>query len=200
MLRRLPGGGQEWDQLFEQFRRSIFRFETLQHYDVSVEREPLRRFLLGEAKPYPLYPRRRWWEGMNRDAAAAGKKVERVRVLVEPLTDYDRYEVSWPYFDNVRAGEDIRVITVSEGEWPAGLPGYGHDFYLFDSAQLALMHYDHQGRFLAVDLLDDPGPLQLATGWRDRALEAAVPYSEYLRTHQELIPTLASEHEEALGL
>lgn len=200
MLRRLPGGGQEWDQLFERFHDSIFRFETLQHYDVSVEREPLRRFLSGEAKPYPLYPRRRWWEGVNRDAVAAGKKVERVRVLVEPLTDYDRYEVSWPYFDNVRAGEDIRVIAVAAGEWPVGLPGYGHDFYLFDSAQLALMHYDHRGRFLAVDLLDDPEAIELATGWRERALEAAMPYPEYLRRHQELIPTLASEHEEALGL
>jgi hypothetical protein len=199
MVRRLPGGGPEWDELFERFRHSIFRFETLQHYDVPVEREPLRRFLSGEAKPYPLYPRRRWWEGMNREAKAAGQKVERVRVLVEPLTDYDRYEVSWPYFDNVRAGEDIRIIAVGEGDWPAGLPGYGYDFYLFDSEQLALMHYDHRGRFLAVDLLDDPQAVELATGWRDRAHKAAVPYWDYLSIHRELVPTLASEHEEALG-
>ena len=69
--------------------------------------------------------------------------MQRVHVVVEPLTAYLRYELAWSY--TPEAGEDIRIIPVQTGQWPAGLPGLGGDFWLFDSARLLRMHYDPAG-------------------------------------------------------
>ena len=45
--------------------------------------------------------------------------MQRVHVVTEPLSDYIRFELTG-YAPNVEAGEDVRVISVREGEpWPA---------------------------------------------------------------------------------
>jgi len=35
--------------------------------------------------------------------------------VVEPLTDYLRYELGWSYPPNVKAGEDIRILPAEAG-------------------------------------------------------------------------------------
>lgn len=65
---------------------------------------------------------------------------------------------SWagPTRITLQSGEDVRIIPVHLGEWPADLQGHGYDSWLFDSWRLAAMHYDHEGRFVAIDLVADP--------------------------------------------
>ncbi|MGH3937593.1 MAG: DUF6879 family protein [Pseudonocardiaceae bacterium] len=55
--------------------------------------------------------------------ARAGKAVQRVQVVLEPLTDYLRFELTWGYEPNVAAGEDVRIIPVGQGgSWPDDVP------------------------------------------------------------------------------
>ena len=178
MGRYLKRGGAEYAALFDGFEHVAFRLETLQHYQDAGEDEPLRRFLAGGERPDD--PDRDRWAARVRTAVAAGKIMQRVHVVVEPLTAYLHYELAWSY--TPEAGEDIRIIPVEAGQWPAGLPGSGGDFWLFDSARLLQMHYDPAGRLTATELVDDPSRIAQACRWRDAALSAGVPLPDYLRS------------------
>jgi hypothetical protein len=174
----VPGGAEYW-ALFDGFEHTAYRLETLQEYRVDGEAEPLRQFLAGETPPHT--PGKERWLGRIRSAVAAGRVMQRVHIVTEPLSDYLRYELGWSYAPNVVAGEDIRIIPVAAGEWPPDLPR--HDYWLFDSRTLARMQYD-QGRLMAAELVTDPADIARACAWRDVALDTAVPYTDYTRWHE----------------
>jgi hypothetical protein len=181
LARRIdPLADDEFDRLFERFEHTAFRLETLQHYSMPYEDGLLRRFLAGELEPVGLNEKYAWWRGLIADAVAVGKRVERIHVVAEPLSDYMRFQLAWLYPGNAVAGEDIRIIPISSGRWPADLPGCGHDYWLLDSQTLALLHYDHEGRFVAVDLTDNESQIAQANAWRDAALHQAISYKEYM--------------------
>jgi hypothetical protein len=175
-----PFADDEFDRMFEQFQHTAFRLETLQHYSVPYEDELLRRFVAGEPEPVEYDAKYVWWRRLIADAVATGKRVERVHVVAEPPSDYIRFQLAWLYAGNAVAGEDIRIIPTSSSQWPVDLPRHGYDYWLLDSQRLALLHYDHEGRFVAVDLTDDQSQIKQANIWRDAALHRAIPYMEYM--------------------
>jgi hypothetical protein len=129
-------------------------------------------------------PAKAEWLELVRSARAAGKRMERVHVVVEPLSDYLRYELAWWYADNVAAGEDVRILPTRPRQWPAGLPR--HDFWLYDSQKLAVLHYDPQGRLYRAELVGDPVEVVRHNAWRDVAMHQAVSLGEYLDRHPDL--------------
>jgi hypothetical protein len=164
-------------RLFSDVRRSWFRLETLQRYDVPYEREELERFLRGEPVATAPGP----WQAMIREHVAAGRELVRVHVLEEPLTDYARYELH-AYAPNVEAGEDVRLIPVVRGDWPTGVPR--HDYWLFDGERLWLMDYDPAGAFRAARLIDDPATVERHRHWRNATLARSIPLADYAATQQ----------------
>jgi hypothetical protein len=124
----------------------------------------------------------------------AGRTMSRVHVVVEPLTDYMRFELTWAYAPTVLAGEDVRIVPVPEGcGWPERLPEPGTDYWLFDSETLYRQHYDESGWWLGTQPVDDHREIALAVRWRDEALSIAVPWHEFVRNRRELIPYLPAE-------
>lgn len=67
------------------------------------------------------------------------------------LTDYIRYEFEWGFVYNVEAGEDIRVLDLTDRPGP-GLPD--HDFWLFDDQSVVKMMYRPDGTQIARELTD----------------------------------------------
>src|SRR6266516_3161519 len=114
-------------ELFNTFRESAFRLETLQDYVLS-EDEPRRR-AFREGRVLPPRPGKTESMRMVRDAVAAGKRVHRVHVVDLPLTDYIRYELA-VYPENIGAGEDVRIAC--RAAHPA-LKDLDTDFWLFDA-------------------------------------------------------------------
>ncbi|MFD0856816.1 DUF6879 family protein [Actinomadura adrarensis] len=169
--------------LFRDFRKSAFRLETLQVYDVSYEREDFESFLAGQARGEVSgisgYAER------VRAGTAAGKRFHRVHVVEEPLSDYVRFEAVWSYRETVAAGEDVRVIPVRRGEWPDGIPRL--DYWLFDSALLVVMNYAEDGLFLSAQLSEEPDRVAEAVRWRDHALALSQPFSDYAQDFDELM-------------
>jgi hypothetical protein len=100
VIRDLDSG--EFDQLFRDVRASWFRLETLQRYDAGYERAGFAAFLRGE----PVDPTPGPWHAMIREHVAAGRRLERVHVIEEPLSDYIRYELA-AYSRTIAAGEDV---------------------------------------------------------------------------------------------
>jgi Family of unknown function (DUF6879) len=130
--------GEDFSGLFDWFGESAFRLETLDHYAMAYEEEAVRRFLAGEAQDTTFIAP--WLE---RVAAAvnAGRRMQRVHVVTEPLSDYLRFEITG-YRLNVEAGEDVRVLP-RRATGALELPD--HDFWLVDGQQVASMLYDGDG-------------------------------------------------------
>jgi hypothetical protein len=162
---------EEFGALFTTFQRSAFRLETLPVYSVTEddEAEAFRRFCAGQPQP----PQDRDWPRLVSSAVAAGKRMERVRLVSQPLSDYLRFELSWGYPDNIAAGEDIRILPVV-GDLPAGI--MDHDYWLFDDTIVVRMEDDDEGRFIGPTAMGDPEPYRRC---RALAMAGAMPFDKY---------------------
>ena len=174
---------EEFDQPFQTFERTAFRLEVLDRYAVPIEEEPVRRFLAGEPVDLGwLTP----YLTLVRQATAAGKRFQRVRVVSEPLIDNDylRYEFAY-YPHTIAAGEELRILPRAQAE-VLELPD--RDFWLFDSRLVALMRFDGEGHLHGVELTDDPQMVARCCYWRDAALHHAAAFERYVAEHGELSP------------
>jgi hypothetical protein len=163
--------GGELRQLFSAFEHTAFRLEVRESY---YEREQLGQFLAGERIDLTdMQP----WLGLMARLRAEGKRVERVRVVSEPHSDYTRFGL-WLCRYNTQAGEDIRYLPRHHA---AGLPD--HDYWLFDSRRLYRMHFDESDDLLGAELIEDLAEVVRHSFWRDAAWHHAIPYFNYLRAH-----------------
>jgi hypothetical protein len=118
--------------LFDTFERSAWRWECQPEY--RIDQDALRRWRAG----LPDDPARKQpWLRYIRDLTAAGKTWQRVRMLAEPITEYQQWLIEQTR-TNIDAGEDIRWTTAT-ATVGLGLPRY--DFYLFDDTTLAIMRF-----------------------------------------------------------
>ena len=164
-------------KLFDDLGHSLFRLETLQSYAVEYERREFEEFLRTGRLDRPAGD----WQRMISRHTAAGRPLQRVHIVREPLTDYLRYELGWSYPPNVDVGEDIRILPTQPGRWPA-LPR--HDYWLFDSSDLWVMEYAEDGAFRWIEQVDAPAVIVRHAYWRDAALHQAIPYRDYMRRAQ----------------
>lgn len=104
--------GEDFNNLFRYFTSTAVRLETQPVDTVTDERESFEEFLAGEPRPVTDFRFYALWLERIRAATAEGKRVERVRVLEEPPTDYQRWEMRRGQY-NMAAGEVIRYITPS---------------------------------------------------------------------------------------
>jgi hypothetical protein len=165
-------------ELWEAFRVSAFRLETLQYYALA-EDEPRRR-AFREGQPLPPRPGKTESLRMIGDAVSAGKLVHRVHVVDHPLSDYIRYELA-VYPENIAAGEDVRIAPRSADR---GLSGLDTDFWLFDAETdrpaVVWFRYSPGGEIVSRDFSDAKQDIGRAREQRDLALACSLPLTEFL--------------------
>lgn len=162
-----------WERLFLDVQKSWFRLETLQAYDVEYEAEEFANFQRSgtvDTQPGP-------WQHMIADHVRQGRRLQRVHVVTDPLTDYIRYELA-VYARNALAGEEVRLISLTDRYWPEEIPEHG-DFWLFDDQELWIMRYDSTGRFQAAEELTEPSAVEAARSTRDWAMDHSLPLADY---------------------
>lgn len=164
--------GAEFNQLFTSFTHSAWRWECQTEYREPHEATAFRQFLAGEEPDMSFTTE---WLANVRRATTEGRQFQRVRALTDPLTDYLRFEMAAAPA-NAEAGEDIRVLTADDTR-RLGLPE--HDFWLFDDAVVAIMHFDEQG-MIAAELVEDEDVVARHRKWRDIAWENAAPFETAL--------------------
>ncbi|MGH3932760.1 MAG: DUF6879 family protein [Pseudonocardiaceae bacterium] len=183
----------EFDAVFDRFRVSAFRLETLPRY-ADDEDEEFALFLAGQPLP-ERSTRTVPWLRRVAETTAAGKRWRRVHVLRQPLTDYLRFELIG-YQANVEAGEDIRIADL--GAHPE-LAALHRDFWLFDAetpdAFAMPMHYDNSSHLVGFDLTDDPEVMAQYRYEHDLALACSAPLHEYTATLDVLSPATVSRIE-----
>jgi hypothetical protein len=168
----------DFNNLFRYFADTAFRLEVQPVYAVAAERESFEEFLAGEPRPVTEFAFYATWLAQIRAATAQGKVVQRVRVVEEPPTDYQRWEM-WSGQYNIAAGETIRYIARSDAEG-IGLP-VRDDWWLFDSHHLALMRFGEDGEPLGGEVISDPEIVAKHRAWWDLAVRHSTPAGQYGR-------------------
>lgn len=166
---------EEFLDLFRSFTRSARRLESRSHTHIEEEQPRVRAFLAGELPERCELQQTTWTEIVGRQTSA-GRAFQRVRVMNQPLTEYNRYLIyRTPY--NLAAGEDIRYLDRDRANALA-LPD--HDFWVFDSAVVCFLRFTADGRLIGSDTVSDPE----IVAWHEerilRAFDAATVYAEYV--------------------
>ncbi len=115
------------------------------HYSLPDEVGALDDFLSART-PRRVDEHASWLE-LVRGVVTSERGIRRVRVIDEPPTDYQCFQVAWRYPQNADAGEEIR--TVGRAAFREGL-STPIDFWLFDEQWGFTMVYDYRGHLLTV--------------------------------------------------
>jgi hypothetical protein len=166
--------GDEWRRTFDAYERDAWRFEAQPTYTMPKEAESVARFLRGEPKPVDHNAR---WHERVRGFAASGRVIGRVRIVRQPLTDYQRYQFAWGIPGNINAGEDIRVLDVTQNDY--GLPLSGTDWWMFDDSRIVHLNFRPDGTQIKRELFT--GDITPYLEWKRIALAYSVPFVEYVK-------------------
>lgn len=128
------------DNPFETFERYAFRLEALPRYIVENEQESFATFL----KEGTASKESDWSDLVTRNIAD-GKKMERLRLFSEKLTDYERYETQ--VYSGPAGGEKIRTALKKDYA-----DTYLYDFWFFDDEWIAQVNYEVDGTFINFDI------------------------------------------------
>jgi hypothetical protein len=165
-------GDDEFRDLLRTFRLDAFYFEAQETYALDYERADLERFLAGTPTPPPLVNWWRPWLEQVNTLTQRGKHVSRVRIVSEPPSDYQRWQL-WALPWHTRAGERIRYLARSKAE-RLKLP-LSYDWWLLDSSRVIRLNYDSEGRIVSKTLLTGPKIAAQHRKWRDLAVRNATP-------------------------
>jgi len=166
----------EFGRLLESFSFSAWRLETFDSYHLNYEAADFEQFLAGQPVPPPEVSWWRPWLDMISVITQEGKRIGRVRILAEPPTDYQRWEL-WASRWHAQAGEQIGYLRRSQAA-ATGLPT-GHDWWLLDEEKVVLMWFDEAGKIAGKELATGPGIVAQHREWRDLAVRHATPAEEY---------------------
>lgn len=168
---------EDFDALFDTFANTAVRLEGLPWYDVAdYEGKRLAAWLDDEPLPVRSTVTDPWLARIA-TTSAAGKKWMRVRVIDDPPTDYQLFELA-VYPETQAVGEEIFVASRrAVGE-------VGPDFWLFDigtpHTRAVVLRYGPRGEWLGADLVDDPQQLTTMTARVAHVLNRAQPLNTYL--------------------
>lgn len=168
---------EDFDRLFDRFTATCVRLEALPVYDVDTDEvHDLKAWRDGTARPLRSILTDPWLARLAA-STAGGKRWSRVRVVSEPPTDYERWELT-ALAESQTVGEEVLVAH------RADTGQVEEDFWLFDyglpSAQLVAMHYDTAGRWQGAELVDDPVLVEKAADRLRAVRKVAVPLNEHM--------------------
>ncbi|MFJ6568899.1 DUF6879 family protein [Streptomyces sp. NPDC091292] len=166
--------GEEWAARFEGFQREAWRLETLPQYLMPQEAEEYEEFRAG-ARIDPATVSDEYTERLRRQAAQ-GRIQGRVHIVSRPLSDYLRFEFHHYYKAHALAGEQIRILDITDR--PNPLDGV-QDYWMFDHAEVVLMNYHPDGRQISREVFDsDVAPF---VEYQRIAISESVPFEEYVK-------------------
>lgn len=148
----------DWFRRLQTFRHSAVHLETLPYYQADLD--AFDRWRAGQLETTVHLPDFAAWQSLVRTHTIAGRRMARVRILDEPPTEYQLFEV-WLSQWNELAGESVRAIARSRAETIGLLPA-GFDFWVLDEEVLLVMTHDRNGLLGEVPVVTNPGRVNKA--------------------------------------
>lgn len=156
---------------FANCQRSAWRFEAQPTYAMPGEQDDLELWRAGE--PMPEGFNSAWHERVS-GYVERGVSMGRVRVVRRPITEYLRHQFEWAIPGNIKAGEDIRILDLTDLE--LDLPS--QDFWLFDDQIVVDLNFNPDGTMINREQLENPD-LSKYLKWRDTALAHSVAFHDF---------------------
>ncbi|MBV8994165.1 MAG: hypothetical protein JO287_10810 [Pseudonocardiales bacterium] len=159
--------------------RDLVRLETRTGYAVTTDGDDYHRYLRGEDVPN-ADAKAPWLARLAKDTAS-GHIWRKVHLVCGPLTDYQRYEFEWGFAYNVTAGEQIRILEVTDPNEAELIAALG-DFSVLDGKHVLRNHYDTADQFLGGEVIyaSEAAALSLLIG---RLWDAAEPFESWWNRH-----------------
>jgi hypothetical protein len=166
----------DFDGLFDHFTDTVLRVEAGRHGAAGgAEAERVAAFLAGAPRPERSV-RTSPWLARIATSTVAGKSWTRLRVVDDPLTDYQRYQMQG-YVESQAAGDQVRIA-------PRAAAGQSPDFWLFDAAtdhaHAVLMRYDDNGALGAREPVTDRNTVAALADYATELGERSVPLNVFL--------------------
>lgn len=123
-------------QYLQSAKKSLFRFETLQEYKVEgdgIDDDGMKE----------------WWDFITLKTKS-GVKMERVRLVIEPLTEYTKNELI-VHKKSKMFGDDIRLMKEDSFR---SLNINQEDFWLIDDVIVLKMNYGTGGEYLGFNVIE----------------------------------------------
>ncbi|MEV5596761.1 DUF6879 family protein [Streptomyces sp. NPDC052496] len=162
----------EWRRRFAEIKQEAWRLETLSQYLVPHEAEEFAAFR--EGRPLTPYTASPYTERISRQRAE-GKRNGRVHIVTQPLSEYLKFEFTRYYEVHVRAGDEIRILDVTDRLNP--LEGV-QDFWMFDRVEVVLMNYEPDGRQINREVFE--GDVSPFIEYQRIAVRESIPFEEYV--------------------
>jgi hypothetical protein len=115
------------------------------------------------------------WHGNVAAKIAEGKTMPRSKVVRRPLSDYTRFLFAWSVPENIRAGEEYRIVDLTDRH----LESPSRDFWLFDDKVLLLLNFRADVTLINRILVEDEAELDQYRAWRDLAWENGMSVDEW---------------------
>ncbi|MGH3913409.1 MAG: DUF6879 family protein [Pseudonocardiaceae bacterium] len=143
----------EFGEIMSSARRSLFRLETLDRYEVPIDGSDMSVYLSGGDQPYNA--EKLAWEEHLRAERTAGIWRHRVHLIdtTHGLEDYLRYACEWGYAATTSAGEGVRLLDLADTPQARHLIEIDHDFWLIDGERVVRMHYAADATFVGGELM-----------------------------------------------
>ncbi|MFE1174760.1 DUF6879 family protein [Streptomyces sp. NPDC058773] len=166
--------GEKWAARFEDFQQEAWRLETLPQYLMPQEEDEFEAFKAG-TRIDPHAVSNEYTDRLRRQAAE-GRAQGRVHIVTRPLTDYLQFEFAQYYAPHALAGEQIRILDVTDRDNPlAGV----QDFWMFDRAEVVLMNYRPDGQQINREVYE--GDVARFIEYQRIAVAESVPLEEYVK-------------------
>jgi hypothetical protein len=172
----------DFDGLFNNFHHTVSRLEALPSYNVGgAEGERIAAFRGALPRPLRNVSTDKWLERIALTTISDGKRWERVRVVDDPLTEYQRYQLA-SHQEAQACGETVLIARRAE----LGDLDLGPDVWVFDAGtddeHAAVMRYDGDGRFLGAEVTTDvAGYVAVLAKVREVAIELNEFLAELVR-------------------
>ena len=159
----------DWDAQFHAYTTSAWRWERQPFYASDVATGWPARWLSGD-RTFPADYLGRWLDEV-RARTVAGRTMERVRVVDEPMTDRQRW-ADWAADFNREAGEVIHRLSRPAAGKAGLLDDAPTDFWLMDGGLVLFLVFDAESNLVEVEADNEPATIRWAIDVRDRATAA----------------------------
>ena len=147
-------------------RKSLFRFEALQEFDVPEEKVAVKEY--NEIGRVDFASMKEWFEFIEKKNSE-GVWTGRVRLVKLPVNDYTKMELAC-HRETAKHGDKIEVIVEKEFD---KLGVSEKDFWLIDDERVLLMNYDLGWKYLGFDVLEEG--VRKYVEWKKLLIENSVP-------------------------
>ncbi len=161
---------------------SILRLEGRPEYKLTGGKGNVKKGKLGE--PNIMSDDKEWmkWSAAVASAKTKGVKVQRVRVVPEPLSDYIQQQIKiWQKYPAKNREELFFIDSEDYAKIIAESRFSLKDFWLFDDEKLLILNYNTAGLPAGDILIGDGSMIRIYCELKRKMMQKAVPFNIFTK-------------------